>query len=263
MLGLILEKITGKSYEDYVKENLFDKAGMHHSYYCHENLIVPNQAHGYDMGDKGLEHAGYLDQTWPYAAGSLCSTAEDLCKWNEALHHNKILKLDSYKEFLTPAVLNNGSVTHYAKGITVTKDHGQTMIEHGGGINGFLSENRYYPKENLSIVVLINSTGPVRPGELADRLANHLLGDENKINGKFQGDLSKFPGTYTGRGRGEEIQIKIEKRDSTLILKKGDSTKSLIFIEGNTWRDAHDTYIFNDKSMYIDQVYGFLILQRK
>lgn len=78
MLGLIIEKVSGESYEMYVKKNLFDKAGMTNSYYCSENKITKNRAHGYDGAEKELVRAAYLDHTWPYAAGSLCSTTEDL-----------------------------------------------------------------------------------------------------------------------------------------------------------------------------------------
>ncbi len=69
MLGLIIEKVSGIAYEEFVKKNLFDKAGMSNSYYCSESKIIKNKAHGYDTGEDGLMNAAYLDQTWPYAAG--------------------------------------------------------------------------------------------------------------------------------------------------------------------------------------------------
>ncbi len=141
MLGLIIEKVSGLTYEEYVKKNLFEKAGMKNSYYGSEIRVIRNKAHGYDTGEKGLVHAAYLDHTWPYAAGSLCSTTEDLVKWNDALHHGKILGEKMYTEFITPAVLNDGTKTHYAKGITLSEQGGRRLISHGGGINGYLSQN--------------------------------------------------------------------------------------------------------------------------
>ncbi len=179
MLGLIIEKVSGITYEEYVKKNLFEKAGMKNSYYGSETRVIKNKAHGYDTGemeyDKNgnptghsrLVHAAYLDHTWPFAAGSLCSTTEDLAEWNDALHHGRILGEKMYKEFITPAVLNDGTITHYAKGITLSEQDGRRLISHGGGINGYLSQNNYYPDENVSIVVLINTTGPVSPDEIS------------------------------------------------------------------------------------------------
>ena len=70
MLGHIIEKITGLTYEAYVAKNLFEKAGMTNSYYCSENRITKNRAHGYQMSDVGLIRAEHPNHTWPYGAGS-------------------------------------------------------------------------------------------------------------------------------------------------------------------------------------------------
>ena len=71
LLGLVIEKVSGLSYEEYVRRHLFEPAGMHDSRYCSERAIIPRRAHGYDMGPAGLLLKEYLDHTWPYAAGSL------------------------------------------------------------------------------------------------------------------------------------------------------------------------------------------------
>ena len=86
LLGLVIEKASGGTYADFVKKNLFDKAGVPDSRYCSERDVVKRRAHGYDMGPTGLLRAAYLDHLWPFAAGSLCSTAWDLVAWNRALH---------------------------------------------------------------------------------------------------------------------------------------------------------------------------------
>lgn len=268
MLGLIIEKVTGMPYENYIQKNLFDNAGMTHSYYCSESKITLKRAHGYDTGEKGLVRADYLDHTWPFAAGSLCSTVEDLVHWDQALHHGLILNEKMYKEFLTPTILNDGSVTHYAKGITVTEDHGVTMIEHGGGINGFLSENRYYPKEDISIVVLVNSTGPVSPQVIANNIANSLLTPSAKSKAINHSDLTRFKGTYSGRGRGQDMTIMITSKDSTLVLQRNERPDlPLTYSKDDTWSDGNTQYIFKgDKDMInelrLDQTYGYLILKK-
>lgn len=268
ILGLIIEKISGISYEDYVKKNLFDPAGMSNSYYCSESKTIKNRAHGYDMGDKTLARAGYLDHTWPYAAGSLCSTVEDLVAWNLALHHGKILNETSYSEFLKVEQLNDGSSTHYAKGITVTEYRGIPMISHGGGINGFLSENRYFPKEDISIVVLVNTTGPVSPHNLADHLSNWLLNPSGQSTNRFAGRLSGYLGKYKGRARGEDLTVTITQNDSTLLMQMGDnSPMPLKFHDGSDWTDGNTRYMFKGvdtsyNELRIDQTYGYYILKK-
>ena len=271
MLGLIIEKVTGISYESYIQHNLFGKAGMSHSYYCNERKVITNRAHGYDTEQEGLVRAAYLDHTWPYAAGSLCSTTEDLVKWNNALHHGRILSEKMYSEFLNPTILSDGSATHYAKGITVTEDHSKTMIEHGGGINGFLSENRYYPKEDLSIVVLVNSTGPVSPTSIANQIADDLWGKPISDTTNFNGDLSAYTGKFTGRGRGQDISITITTQSDSLMAMQGEPGQNqpfqLQFKNEDTWKEGNASYHFKRDGgeivgLQLDQVYGYYVLKR-
>ena len=167
---------------------------MTNSYYCSESKIIKNRAHGYDTGEKGLVRAAYLDHTWPFSAGSICSTVEDLVKWNNALHKGKILSEASYQEFIKPAALNDGTVTKYAKGITVNDFVGKRVIEHGGAINGFFAQNSYFPEDDISIVVLINSTGPVSAEPTQKKIAEFIFNKTEEEKHKYEGDLAKFSG---------------------------------------------------------------------
>ena len=267
ILGLIIEKVSGLTYEAYVTKNLFEKAGMANSYYASESNITKKKAHGYQMGENGLVLASYLDHTWPYSAGSLCSSVEDLAKWNNALHHGQILNDGNYTEFITPVTLNDGTVTHYAKGITVTESHGRRKLEHGGGIFGYLSENAYYPDDSLSIVVLINTAGPVGPSEIADHIADYIFGKSKSNSSTFTADVTKFTGTFKGRGRGRDLLVTIENKDRVLTASydKG-KPDTLTYVKDNTWSAGGATYIFsgNDNltELRIDQVYGYYILKK-
>jgi hypothetical protein len=198
----------------------------------------------------------------------LCSTVEDLEKWNDALHHGKILSEQMYKEFITPVQLNNGILTHYAKGITVTDWKGKRLFEHGGGINGFLSQNSYFPEENVSIIVLINTTS-IGPREIADKIADFLFkSPSSKING-FKGDVSKYTGTYKGRGRGQDLDVRISKDDLNLVVYMGkDNKQTLHYVNDHTWSDGFSTYLFQEKAdsvneLKIDQVYGYYVLKKE
>ena len=175
MLGLIIEKVSGMPYDEYIKKEVFELAGMTNSYYCDEQKITKKRAHGYDMGENGLIRKGYLDHTWPYAAGSLCSTVEDLIKWNQALHGGKILSEEMYQLLITPETLNDGTLLRYAKGLSNFYSDGRHVISHGGGINGFLSSMAYYPEEKLIMIVLVNTAGPVGPGAFAGDILELLM----------------------------------------------------------------------------------------
>lgn len=269
ILGLVIEKVSGVSYEEYVKKNIFDKVGMNNSYYCDERKAVKNRAHGYDMGESGLMRAQYIDHTWPYAAGSLCSTVEDLAKWNYALHNGKVLSEAMYKEMTTPVTLNNGSVTRYADGLTVTDFNGKKRVEHGGGIPGFLSENAFFPGENISVTVLMNTIGPNGPGDIADFIQQELFPRGPDEPASFMGDLSKYVGVYSGRSRGTDLKLTVTSNDTTLLIQRGnDKPEKLEYDKGSQWKKGLSTFDFvsNDgkvTELRNDDVYGYLVLKRE
>jgi CubicO group peptidase (beta-lactamase class C family) len=263
MLGLIIEKVSGISYEEYIKKNLFEKAGMTDSYYCNETKIVKNRAHGYQMGKDGLARADYLDHTWPYAAGSLCSTVVDLVRWNDALHHGKILGEEAYKEFISPSALNDGTPTHYAKGITVTEENGRKMIAHGGAIPGFFAENNYFPDENVSVVVLLNTIGPVGGGTIVDPIIDTLFPEAKMEKSQFTGDRSKYAGKYSGPARGKQLSVVVTSNDSSLVIQRDtDKPETLEFVSDDTWSNGREKFLFTSDGLKIDQVYGFYLLKK-
>ncbi|MDB4891517.1 MAG: hypothetical protein JWL61_3372 [Gemmatimonadetes bacterium] len=272
LVGLIIEKVSGTTYADFVKKNLFDKAGMDDSRYCSENAVVKRRAHGYDTGPNGLVRAAYLDHLWPYAAGSLCSTAGDLVAWNRALHGGKILSPASYREITTPGMLNDGSRLRYAKGLAVHELAGHRVIEHGGGINGFLSASNYLPDDDAIVVVLVNSTGPVSPDAIAAQITEAVFGKKNPPSTAFTGDLSRFAGTYGGVGRGRPMTLTIAADSGKLtVLTVGpnNSTPRVArYVGDDTFQIGETRYTFvseNGKvsTLRVDAVYGYSHLKRK
>jgi CubicO group peptidase (beta-lactamase class C family) len=118
LLGHIIEKVSGQSYEDYVEEHLFPLAGMDDSAYCSNTEVWTKRAHGYAPGQDGLQRAEYHDHTWPYSAGSLCSTVADLVSWNRALHGGRILSPEAYDMMIIPAPLEDSTPIRYAMGLS-------------------------------------------------------------------------------------------------------------------------------------------------
>jgi CubicO group peptidase (beta-lactamase class C family) len=106
LLGAIIEKVTGKPYEQVIKQNIFDPLGMKNSGYDHWGTILNKRATGYTKTAAGYDTAPYLDMSIPYAAGSLYSTVEDLYLWDQALYGEKVLSAKS-KELLFKPNLND------------------------------------------------------------------------------------------------------------------------------------------------------------
>jgi CubicO group peptidase (beta-lactamase class C family) len=118
VLGLVVEKASGMSYEDYIEQHIFAPLGMTRSMYCHSEENIPRRAQGYFVSrDRTIRRAWTNVQTWPFSAGSLCSTVGDMVTWLEALHGGRVLSPASYAEFITPARLNDGTPLRYSMGL--------------------------------------------------------------------------------------------------------------------------------------------------
>ncbi|MEK6372462.1 MAG: serine hydrolase [Acidobacteriota bacterium] len=171
LLGAIIESVTGKTYEQALKERIFDPLGMKDSGYDHFNTILPKRATGYQLTPNGYENAPYLDMSIPYAAGSLYSTVDDLFKWDRALYTDKLLAADLKTTMFTPVMQN------YAFGWGVRKmklDDDKTevaTISHNGGINGFSTVEIRLP-DTQDLVVLLDNTSR---GDKLDAAAKGIL----------------------------------------------------------------------------------------
>jgi CubicO group peptidase (beta-lactamase class C family) len=106
LLGAILEKTSGASYAQFVQENIFTPLGMKDSGYDSSSTIIARRAAGYEASRNGPVNARYLDMSIPFAAGALCSTTEDLLRWQRALFGGKVLSAASMKKMTTPVRSN-------------------------------------------------------------------------------------------------------------------------------------------------------------
>lgn len=271
LAGLVIEKVSGLSYEDYVEQKLFAPAGMTDSHYCSEREVHRGKVKGFDSDSSGPILRGPISHAWPYAAGSLCSSAQDLVAWNNALHRDgKLLGPEAYREFITPGTLEDGTPVGYAKGIAVYDRLGRRALHHGGGINGFLSENIYFPDDSLSVVVLFNTAGPASPDAAAMAIAEAVLGSPLEAGTSYEGDLSRFAGVYTGRGRGRPTELTIAVDGSRLTAKMSprDSARALVYLGENTFLRDEMKFRFLEEGgrvakVRIDAGYGNNLLARK
>ena len=177
LLTYVIEKVSGDSYEKFVRENIFAPLGMSDSGYDSNSAIIPRRASGYSPGRSGVENAGFIHMTVPQGAGALYSTTADLLKWERGLFGGKVLKAASLEKMTTPFKNN------YAFGLSVETSGGRKKISHGGGIEGFNTQLTYYPDGKLAVVVLANLNGPV-VGDIAERLAAVVHGAKVTLPGE-------------------------------------------------------------------------------
>lgn len=170
LLGYLIEKISGQSYADFVRENIFKPLAMNDSGYDSNTAIIPHRASGYTHKGDAFENAGYIDMSIPLSAGALYSTTHDLLRWEQALFGGKVVSAASLKKMTTPFQHN------YAMGLGVRTANGHTEISHGGGINGFNTYLAYFPDDKLTIIALSNVNGAA-PQDIAHRLAAVFHGE--------------------------------------------------------------------------------------
>jgi CubicO group peptidase (beta-lactamase class C family) len=180
ILGAIIEKITGKSYAEAVKENIFTPLGMNNSGYDMAGPIIAKRATGYQKTANGYENAPYLDMSLPYSGGSLYSTVEDLYLWDQALYGDKILSAKTKELMFKPGLEHYG----YGVGINDRELSDKTKvrtISHSGGINGF-STNIYRFVDDKHLVVILDNTsqGRYQP-KMIMAIANILYGKSHEI----------------------------------------------------------------------------------
>ena len=95
LLGHLVERLSGQSYAEYLRANIFEPLGMHDSGYDFSAVIIPNRASGYTRAADGIRNAPYVDMTVPHGAGGLYSTTEDLLRWTQGLFGGRLLAAHS------------------------------------------------------------------------------------------------------------------------------------------------------------------------
>lgn len=174
LLGLIIEQASGKSYADFLQENIFTPLAMNNTGYDSNRAIIKNRASGYtQQGDK-LANALYIDMSIPYSAGALYSTIEDMLRWEQALYTTKLVTQKSLEEIFTPFKNN------YGYGWLITNQFNRKVVAHGGSIPGFESFIARFPDDHVTVIVLSNNERA--PSEkIATDLSAIVFGENYKI----------------------------------------------------------------------------------
>ena len=242
LLGYIIEKITGKTYAEYIQENFFTPLGMTGSCYGSDTKIIKNRASGYQQGNDGPENSDYCSMTQPYSAGSIMSTVGDLFKWHQAVHSYKLVKKETIDKAFTEYKLANGDGTGYGYGWFLSQLQGSPTIEHGGGIFGYLTSSIYLPEEDVFVALFSNSTGKA-PEFTALKMAAMAIGKplkttEIKLD---EATLDQYVGIYANE-KGKEVTITREGTQLSANLS-GAGTRKLIPSE-------KDRFLVEDAFMY-------------
>ncbi|MGI8548398.1 MAG: serine hydrolase domain-containing protein [Gemmatimonadaceae bacterium] len=249
LLGMLIEKVSGRPYAAYLDSTLFRPLGLTGTSYCYAAPIIPHRAQGYARSGHTYVNAPYLNMSQPFSAGALCSTVGDLARWNRALATGQVVTTASYRQMTTPE--GAAARDHYGFGLVQDTLGGHAIIAHGGGINGFISYNAYLPDDSLSVTVLANAA-PSNPDVLLRDVVRATLGlpivkrpfvefrapPAVPLPAKVRAAVA---GTYVLKLPARDLPIVI-RSDSTGLTAEaaGQSAIPLIYIGDNTFGAAID-----------------------
>jgi CubicO group peptidase (beta-lactamase class C family) len=176
LLGIIIHKVTGKFYADFLKERIFEPLGMTSTRLISEADIIPNRAAGYELHGKELKNQEWVSPTFNSTAdGTLYFNVLDIAKWDGALYGTTLLKQSSLDRMWTVYPLNDGkpNPASYGFGWMMEPMNGHKTTQHGGAWQGFTCFILRYPDDNLTVAVLANLAGG-GPGMIAKVVAGMI-----------------------------------------------------------------------------------------
>jgi len=248
LLGYIIEKVSQKPYEAYLKENILQPLNLEDTGYGHYEPILEKRAAGYSWGKDHLVNASYLDMSIPHGAGALYSTVEDLYLWDRALYTEKLVSKNSLDKIFTPFKDN------YGYGWGISELFGHKRISHGGGINGFTTDISRYPDDDVCIIVLSNFDHS-STGKISQDLAAIVFGEKYEFP-KERKEVKVDPKIYEAYVGQYELKpnfiITITKENDRLFAQATGQPKAEIYPESEIKFflkavDAQLTFIKDDK----------------
>ena len=159
LLGVLIHRVTGKTYYEFLNERIFRPLGMESTRLDNERDLIPNRAAGYEIDGDTLKNQDWVSPTFNSTAdGTLYSTVLDMAKWDAALYGTKLLKQASLDRIWTVFPLNDGKPNAVGYGFAwmIGNQNGHKRIEHGGAWAGHTCKISRYPDDGLTVVVLTN-----------------------------------------------------------------------------------------------------------
>jgi CubicO group peptidase (beta-lactamase class C family) len=257
LLGYLIEKISGKSYESFLNENIFQPLNMTNTGYDHNSTILKNRASGYSLDKDELINAPYIDMSLPIGGGALYSTVEDLYLWDRALYTEKLVSKASLEKMFTPFKED------YGYGWTITELFKRKRISHSGGINGFSCNISRYVNDDACIIVLSNfEYAPV--GQIGKDLAAIVFGEKYELP-KERVEIQVDPNIYDAYVGEYQIDtnliLNITKEDNRLFAQAigTGQPKFEIYPESETKFflkvvDAQITFVKNEKGIVTELI---------
>ena len=233
LLGRVIEIVSGKSYQNYLLENVIQKAGLKNTFFANADTIIPKRVSSYTRDRGFYDNSDYLSISFGYGCGDLLSNVEDLFKWNTALINGIVIKKETLEKAFTPFKLSSGIYTSYGYGWFIDNVNGVKRIHHEGQISGFVTEEKYFPVEDIFVATMANIKSPEDTTEfsanrykLYENISLLAIGKQLQKSVVVNSNvLDKYIGVY---------QLTTAKKRSITISKQGDHLVGELAGQGTT-----------------------------
>ena len=156
LLGAVIEGASGKSYAEYMRENVWKPLGMNSTRMDIADTIIANRARGYRRISGDVKNCEFVDISSRFAGGGMLSTAVDLVNLSRSLDESKVLSKETQRMMYTSMVTKDGRVTEYGMGWGVDYVQGFWNVSHSGGQAGTSTYLLRFPGEKFAVAVTCN-----------------------------------------------------------------------------------------------------------
>lgn len=233
LLGMIVANASGRSYQQYMQDEIFGPLGLTRTSVCDPRRVTPGRASGYVVEGGELMHAPRVSPTHMGGAGFLCSSVFDLLSWSSALTAGRVVEGSTFETMVSPAALDDGTEIPYGFGFEIrARLEGRPSVFHGGGVPGVSSRLDRYPEADLTIAAISNTYGD-HVTRIADAIARWvleipmptILDEQRSIE-----ELERYVGTYEVAGSDD---WRVYRRDGWMFLETGDRPPSRLRSQGD------------------------------
>jgi CubicO group peptidase (beta-lactamase class C family) len=173
LLGIVIHRVTGKFYGDFLQARIFQSLGMKSTRIISEADIVPHRSSGYRLVKGELKNQEWVSPTLNTTAdGALYTNVLDLAKWDAALYTTRLVKQSSLDAIWTPVKLNDGKTYPYGFGWDLAPKNGHHAVSHDGAWQGFTMSISRYVEDRLTVIVMTNlDENNARPEKIVEDVA--------------------------------------------------------------------------------------------
>jgi CubicO group peptidase (beta-lactamase class C family) len=233
LLGMIIEKLSGLEYAEFIQREICAPLGLKNTRYVKDDALTPQHARGYEPDAAGnWAPAPPLSMTQPFSAGALESTIDDLAAWTAALDAGKVINESLLQRAWTPFA-TTARPSRYGFGWYIREQPGERWIGHGGAINGFMCEAVWIPEKKVFVAVLRNSLYDITPQLLTRQLALEAVGRPMPVKRAIAvapAVLGRYGGTYVVS---PELKFTVTRNGPRLFVQPNGQPKMELFAEAD------------------------------